>query len=53
MAPRRYRFIRTDLVFHERRAPSGRDAIEQNVRDVRNVGYFPVRMAIRFLFFFS
>lgn len=56
MAPRPvYRFIRTDVVFHERCAPSGRDAIEQNVLDVRNVGYFPVRRAIRFplsFFFF-
>lgn len=47
MAPRRrrYRFIRAnvdvDVVFHQRRTPPSRDAIERNVRDVRNVGYFP------------
>lgn len=30
-------------VFHERSTPPSRDAIERNGRDVRNVGYFPVR----------
>lgn len=52
MAPRRrrYRFIRNDVdvdvVFHDGllcAAEPRRDAIERNARDVRNVGYFPVR----------
>ena len=52
MAPRRcrYRFIRADVVFHECSTPSRRDAIERNVHDVRNVGYFLVRRIVRLFF---
>jgi len=52
MVPRRcrYRFIRADVVFHECSTPSRRDAIERNVHDVRNVGYFLVRRIVRLFF---
>lgn len=49
----RYRFIRTDVVFHERRAPSGRDSnrAECSRREERRL--FPSSRGYSFSVFFS